>query len=325
MKRLKASDDRPVFMDEPEVQETAPPTMTIGKTVARADYPAFGAVPEVGVYANVPFSVYFSWRALNHSTLRKMDDSAEHYRYAMDNPSDDETPSKAFGTAGHEMFLESERFAARVVPAPINPKTQKAYGRDTIAWSEYASQYAGKMILTADEMDRLRAMIDKLRVHPSIEPLMSEPGFSEVCIVWDDAITGLRCKARIDRLIPTWGRLDLKTTRKAKHTEFRRSLLQYGYFTQDAFYGMGVKALQDAKLLACKDRSVFVAIESEPPHGIGVYEVGADSLGLAHNIVREWLCSVESCMKRGVWPGYSEQVQAIDVPEYFFKQFQNDE
>lgn len=331
MKRLKPTNPDPVFMDDsPFATDSLKEAMDTRKA-ARAEHaqsgttPPANSVPSIGVHPNVPFEVYVSWKALNHSTLRKMERSAAHYRYAMDNPSDDSSPSKEFGTASHEFLFEPERAIARIVPAPINERTGNPFGRDTKAWAEYAAAHQGGLILTEDEIVRIRAMMEALTTHESVAPLLLEPSMSECCIVWDDDITGLRCKARIDRLIPSWGRIDLKTTRAADHNAFRKSLLDYGYGTQDAFYEMGVKALRDAKVLDCKDRSAFVAIESEPPHGVGVFVVGDESLGIARNKVREWLLQVKQCAERGVWPSYPSGVQTIDYPSWYFKQFADDE
>lgn len=312
---MKAVAD-PVFMDE-----RAP----AAKGAQPFSSPPPGCVPSVGVWPNVPFSTYVSWKALNHSTLRKVDLSLAHFRDAVDNPKDSGTDSKRFGTSAHELLLEPERFGESIVPAPVNPKTGKPFGSETKAWDEYAAQYPGKLILTEEETTRLHTIVRLLRSHETMMPLLAAPGMSEVCLVWDDDITGMRCKARIDRLIPSFGRMDLKTTQCAKHTEFRKSVLKYGYATQDAFYEMGLKSLSESGHLTCKDRSVFIAVESESPHGIGVYAIGEDSLGIARSLVREWLCAVKEGIDRKQWPGYPTGVQVIDFPEYVFKQFQNDE
>ena len=84
----------------------------------------------------------------------------------------------------------------------------------------------------------------------------------ELSIVWHDHSTGLRCKARIDAQHPEKV-IDLKTNEDARsgklEDNFTKSLWNYSYYTQAAFYQSGWEAVSGERLpfwfLRCVDNS----------------------------------------------------------------------
>lgn len=281
----------------------------------------FGTIPcpVPGVYPNIPFETYCGWDALNHSKLRRVGKSPMHFH---DAPPDKETDSKVFGVGFHEMMLEPARFAARVVMSPINEKTGKPFGRDTKAWAEFAALRPGKLILTPEEMDQIVAMRARITSHPEAS-LFFDPASGamfEVCIVWDCPITGLRCKGRVDVWVPRpnqmVARLDLKTTADASTEEFGRSIVKYGYHTQDAFYEMGCKALGHDSY------GLLLPIESDAPHAMQLAPIEGDTLAAGRHIVEGWLRTVKHCRETDSWPGYEASSSvAFKAPEWYLKQF----
>lgn len=297
--------------------------MSTSSCTVRNDSPKmrFGPVecPAPGVYPNVTFEAYCQWDALNHSRLKRVGRSPMHFR---EGPPDRETDSKVFGVGFHEMMLEPARFAARVIPAPINDKTGKPFGRETKAWAEYAASRPGKLILTGEEIEEIKAMRDRIVAHPEAS-MFFEPGNGaqfEVCIVWDCPITGLRCKGRVDvwfmRSNKMVARLDLKSTADAGSAAFGRSVVDYGYHTQDAFYELGCKTL------GFDSYGLLLPIESELPHAMQLAPIENDTLQVGRHLVQEWLGKVRACIGTGVWPGYEAGSSvAFKAPEWYLKQF----
>lgn len=290
------------------------------KTRAAAD----GRVspPKPGLYPSVPFETYCRWDALNHSTLKHMARSPKHFKHARDTPDPSETDSKRFGTGAHALLLEPARFATDVVPAPINEKTGAPYGSGTKAWAEYAARYPGKIVLTGDEIDAMRALSAAVFEDEDAAALLRiDGGMSEVCMVWDCPVTGLRCKGRVDRWIPRPEkmvlRVDVKTTRSAEWGAFGRSMVEYGYHTQEAFYARGAAAL------GYRSRGYIIAVESEAPHGINVAPIDVETMTQADSIVGEWLARVKKCTSENAWPGYHRPCAEFMAPEYWFRQFGN--
>lgn len=282
-----------------------------------------GVVPNVGIWPNIPFEEYVAWDAVNHSSLRRMADSPLHYKHARDEAEPYSSDALRFGTLLHTQVLEPERFDEITVPAPINPKTGNAYGMDTKAWAEYAAAHPGKLIVSLEECDRIGVIAHRVRTHRQSGVLFGVSSLREVCIVWDCPETGIRCKGRVDYLAEigpkAFLRTDLKTCASAKISELRKSLIAYGYHTQDEFYRRGFKALG----FECS--SIVVAAETVPPHDVVVYQVGEDTRKAAATQVGEWLSALRRCTETGEWPGYADDLVTLDAPEWYFKQFADGE
>lgn len=274
--------------------------------------------PAPGVYTNIPFDTYCRWDAANHTCLKRVALSPAHYRHARDNPAESDTPSKRFGRAAHQLVLEPASFERCYVPAPINPSTCNPYGPQTKAWAEYAAEHAGKLILTEEEIDRLQTVVKALASHDTAGPLLKAPGLSEASVVWQDE-SGVLCKARFDRIVRNWGWLDIKTCECASIQAFETALVDYGYITQAALYDRARMAL------GIEARQVFIAVESEPPHGVGVFEVHEDVLAIGRKLVAEWLGKVARCQQQGAWPGYPTDVQQALAPHWWIKRYGDDQ
>lgn len=275
--------------------------------------------PPPGIYPNVPFDVYTSWRALNHSTLRLLNaKTPAHFKYALDHHEDKNTPSKRRGTAIHELLLEPDRFFGRLIAGPINPATGKCYGSDTKKWADFEAANPGKLVMSAEDAENYVEVAKAAFAHDDLGPMLKAAGDCEVCIVWDDPLTGLRCKGRIDKLVRTAVgliRLDVKTCESASDNELSRSLVEFGYGTQDAFYDRGCQAVGIDAV------GLFAAIEVVGHHGVRVYRVGREARPLFRQLVGEWLAVVRGCTTTGVWPSYQTGIIEVNPPAWWFRQF----
>ena len=273
-------------------------------------------IPDVGVYEGVPAQTYFSWRAVNHSTLKEIDRSPAHFRFAQFAGNDD-TEAKLFGTVTHAALLEPARFRESMVLGPINPRTDKAFGVGTNAWNDFADANPGKIVVSEDLIERLGTIIHNLEANADAMALLTGPGKNELTMVWDDPVTGLRCKGRIDRYRADFGRIDIKTAVTANPNEFsRKGVLTYGYHTQDDWYRRGVEVLGLGK-----SNGVLVVVENESPHLNIIVEWCEETCKLAriHNLER--LMKVKECVDRGEWPGYPAGINTLSAPTFAFQGF----
>ncbi len=130
---------------------------------------------------------------------------------------------------------------------------------------------------------------------------------------WDDADTGHPCKARADYIRDDDIMVDLKTTMDASLSEFSRSIAKFGYHRQDAMYSDGFEA--------CFGRPsrgfVFVAVETKPPHAVGVYTLDAESADAGRIEYQTLLNSFAECMESGNWPAYSDNIETIELPRWY--------
>lgn len=94
-----------------------------------------------------------------------------------------------------------------------------------------------------------------------------ESALTEHVQLWDDAQTGLPCKAQTDVWVPESRLLvDLKTTRATTYREFLQSCEQYSYDRQAAYYLDGTP---DAT------RFVFLGVQKKAPFAVFYFEASA--------------------------------------------------
>ena len=249
------------------------------------------------------FDEYQAIEAINFSTLKSMRESPLHYLHTS-TATREETAAMFLGSAVHCAVLEPDRFAAEYVSTPEEPdfgdcrnKTNKA-ARDQ--WREQsATKNAGKKVISATDLDRLREIRDRVFAHPDARDLLSH-GKAEHTIQWVDPYTKLACKGRLD-----WLREDcivgLKTTKSNNFRSFQRSVEDYGYLLQWAWYQFG--AALDLSLKLRRATMFEICVESTAPHDVVVYRVPQELIDDAVEENRELLARVAECKKSGIWPG----------------------
>jgi hypothetical protein len=128
------------------------------------------------------------------------------------------------------------------------------------------------------------------------------------------------CRARLDWLPERrGGRLilpDYKTCESAHREKFRKSAANYGYHQQADWYTGGAKVLE----LDEDPAFVFVAQEIQPPYLVNVIELAAPSLSVGHNLNYIARQIYAECVTNNRWPGYSDDVELVDLPEWYLRQ-----
>ena len=275
--------------------------------------------PAPGIYPDIPDLVYFGWDAVNNSSLSPALRSMAHYHAALDRPRK-ATPAMEFGRFVHTVVLEPELLAARYVVTPDlvaelegeykNPKASKEYKEKLAALAEYG-RLVDREVIEADWYERAVEMIHAVKACPKASGYLRGDGESETSIVWNDELTGLRCKARIDKRVSDGLLADLKTTADA--SKFSRSMADFGYARQAAFYTDGMRTLTGQEY-----RLAFVAVEKEAPFATlsGVVSDAAIEYGRRQyqHILRK-ICEGRAYDK---WPGY-EQPAELDLPAWAYQ------
>ncbi len=240
--------------------------------------------------------------AVNWSKLKEARRSLLHYKHRTEHEREDST-RLALGRATHTAVFEPDRFLLdyALFSGPIRR------GKE---WDACCAANKGKTILKADEYETCLAMRDAVRGHAEAGPALAPPGEAEKTIVWVDALTGLRCKARID-----WWRpglvCDLKTTTDVDREEFSAIVHRMGYHGQAAFYRAGLAALD----LDCPPFT-FIAVEAAAPHDVAVFELDDDALYAGERLVSDLLGLVATARISGRWPGRYPQRTKLTLPPW---------
>jgi len=244
------------------------------------------------------FADYYSIKAVNWSTLRAMRVSPLAYKDILATPVT-ETPAMVFGRAVHCAVLEPDRF----------PRDFLLWDgrRGTNDYKAFVLAAQDKTILGADDYERVLAVRDAVHRHPQARRYLRW-GKPEVTLTWRDALTGLPCKARLDKLSRNWW-LEFKTTRTLDAHDWGNRIAYMAYHGQLGFYSMGLEGLLWVP-------AVVIAAESEPPFDVGVFPVPPDVLDEGVDLARELLDRVAQCRKSRRWPGRYPDATPLPFPAW---------
>lgn len=176
----------------------------------------------------------------------------------------------------------------------------------------YLKAIEGRTVITPEELETAQAMAKTINEHPSASKLLTG-GRAEASAFWTDPETGYPCKCRFDYLNHMEYIVDLKTTNDASLEEFSRSIAKFGYHRQNAMYMDGYEVVMDKPAKAF----IFIAVESKPPHAVGVYNLDLEGIDKGRTEYRDLLKKFAHCKKTDEWPAYSEQVETIELPRWY--------
>lgn len=232
---------------------------------------------------SMTFAEYQQIDAVNWSSLREMATSPAQYRYGLDHPRED-TTRLTFGRAVHAAILEPDRFA-------LDFAVFKGARRAGKVWQAFKAQHPADSILKVAEYERVLAMRDAVRAHQVVARHL-RGGVAERVIVWTDAETGVRCKARLDLLDDAL--LDLKTT---------DDVARFGWFTEQLHYNHQIAwYLRGLRALGIVVPARLVAVECKAPYRVELIGFAAARLEAGERECRRLLRLVAECRASGRWP-----------------------
>ncbi len=245
---------------------------------------------------------YDALGAVNWSTLKYATKSAMAYQHALTCPKED-TDAMRLGRATHTAVFEPDRLLHEYV-------IWNGGRRQGKEWDDFKVMHEGRTILKPDEYDTAIAIRNAVRGHKAAAKLLKS-GEAECTLQWTDQDTGIACKARLDWYSPK-ALVDLKTTRDIEARAFGRHAGALMYHGQFAFYAMGLFAH------GIEAPVKIIAVESEPPHDVAVYDLNEDVLWAGEVKVRQALATVAACRKARKWPGRYPGELALALPVWEF-------
>jgi hypothetical protein len=271
--------------------------------------PTWPTPVQPGLYRSWTYDGYASLPAVRSSDLKGFARSAAHARYAMTHPTD--SAAMVLGQALHVALLEPHDFTERYASAP---KLDRRTAAGKSAWADFQAANAGRIVLTADEMEQVEGLSGAARAHPIASQLFSAPGINEASLVWHDDAHMLSCKARLDRLTTYDGCstiVDVKSARDASPQGFARQAANLGYALQAAHYLAGADTLAPIAR-----RFVFVVIEKDPPYAVACYELDEQFLAAGRAARDSALAAYANATASGVWRGYPNRISTLYAPSW---------
>ena len=280
---------------------------------------------EPGIFTGVPEEDYHAKDACSQSGLKLFDKCPAAYKWRAEHD-DEPTSAMKKGAATHALILEPDIYKEKYVTADQCEAETNAgnrcsrggkYLQDgkwkcTTHADKDADNDEGRMILSAKEHEECGYMRKSIWEHPAASKLLSMEAYTELTCLWIDEDTGLLCKSRIDRYIPSMRlAIDVKTTRDASPDErgFAREIANRKMYWQAAFYPAGLHENGVAT-----DRWIWIAVENSPPYVAATYEADPVDIDAGWTELRPVMEKFAEAKESGVYPGYSERVEKISMP-----------
>lgn len=278
--------------------------------------------PAPGIYPGIPDATYRSWRAVSASMLKQLVATnggpvpPAYLKAWMDGRREYKSKAQAFGTHYHSFVLQPDVFYGRYIVVDRIRRDAR-----TEAYKALLAKVDGdeERILFTDEIHQMSDAVNALRAESRQRKLICHAGACEVAVVWDDDETGLRCKARIDKLLPPGHdiALDLKTTADIDDRPFFADIADYGYDVQAAFYTGGIAAApgewggRDCKY-------VIAAQEKDYPYLSRLFDltdprISPCAVEVGRVKVRSAMRWLVKCLVSGHWPGYGAEVTPVSM------------
>lgn len=263
-----------------------------------------------GIYEGIPNEQYHAGPGVSKSGLWQIHKfSPAHYAFAPR----EEKNHFDLGEAGHIAVLEPETLEARVYRGPEDRRGNK--------WKDVKEHcdMNGLVLLTSGDYDKALMIRDTIHADATLHSLITRGDrVVEASGYWTDEQTGALCRYRPDLYRRDLGMMiDLKTTTSAHPAEFAKSVVNYGYHAQEAFYTDGHRALGQTV-----DAFLFIAVEKKDPFCFAMYEMPPSIVEEGRAIMRKTLARYAACLAADKWPGYSEGVQELTFPRWAYNEIE---
>lgn len=234
--------------------------------------------------------------------------SPRQFRYQLDHPKRS-TPSMMMGTLTHALVFDQ--------PHTFTPKDWD--GRTKIGKEREAEvTKLGLTPISADDWRTAHAMADAVRSNSDADGLFSD-GRAEVSAYGTDPETGVAMRGRFDWWRDDGRIIDLKTTEDASPSGFARSVASFRYHLQADWYPT-LGGLNDCDV----DEFVFVVVEKDSPHLVGIYRLDAAALTAGRKLAMRAREVYRDCVEAeglfglDAWPdwGPSNESDTLSLPRW---------
>ena len=240
------------------------------------------------------------------STLKVfLDDPKLYYHYFISGnaspPYIGDKPGVLIGELIHELILERRNIADFLVTYPpecykkngtLNPKPAAEFREQM--------QAEGKTVMKESDMMQVESIYLSASHSGLCEFLNNENTVCEEPIFWQDALSGLQCKAKPDALLVTPEHVacyDLKVSGSVRPDEWSRVASRLRYWLQACHYTSGLMHLYPNH----KVSFTFYVIENKFPYRVTSYRYDEDSFNRAWDFYASTLKDLSTRVATNNW------------------------
>lgn len=246
-------------------------------------------------------ATYHARPEVSSTQARLLLDSPARYKHAL-TATRDHSATFDLGSAVHAQVLG---VGWDVVELPFDDWRSKAAreARDEVRAS-------GGIPMLAKDLVQAHAMTAAVLAHSTARDVFEQATGREVSIFGE--VDGVPMRCRFDALSnDDTTAVDLKTTLDASPAGFRKSIAQYGYHVQAAWYEDTLEASDGER-----PSMTFVTVEKTAPYLVAVYTLDPVWRDMGRTAAAEARRLYTECTETGTWPGYPEGIQMLEPPPW---------
>ena len=258
---------------------------------------------------DMPNEDYHAYEGISKSGLDKIAKSPAHFYLSAPKG---QTPAMRMGTIVHTAVLEPERFRAEYITLKgITSKAKPEY-------KAAAKVHGGGNVLTEQEGAEVISLQETIAASRDASAALAECDTFELSAFVE--ISGVICRARYDAIsLKTGVSVDLKTTRDSSREEFAKSVFNFRYHVQDAFYSMIYERITGYPM-----RFKFLAVENEPPHCPMVYELDQEAKQYGLQDAMRDLLTYKRANDSQEWNGYEQTNEPLTLPNWALARYETE-
>lgn len=272
-------------------------------------------------------------RRIGKSGLDLIAKSPAHYYAQYLDPNRVREPSKrhfVVGSVTHNAILENTFLEQKYFVLDDTDIIRQIGGGNPRATNRYKewkqmqlANNEGKSEITIDDWNAVLRMREKVHQHKC--SVLLDEGKAEYRIDWtnNQLNTPVACKAKPDWLAANDWIVDLKTTEDASPAGFAKSVWNYRYHVQAAFYWDAFTAHFGRE----PQGFLFIAVEKSAPHLVATYWITPQIplFDLGRRTYLHDLNTYRECLMRDEWPGYGEELMPLSIPGWAERQVKHNE
>lgn len=237
------------------------------------------------VIYDMPEHEYHAHPAFSQSGAKVLLKSPARFKWERDNPVHRDVFDE--GSAAHRLVLG--------VGADIYVVPAESWRTNDSKMQQAEARRNGLVPVLPETYERVAAMADKLSEHSLAMQLLSA-GDPEVSLFHTDPATGVKIRGRFDFLGAVIAS-DYKTTAKEDPQAFGRSVADFGYHMQAAWY---LDLLEAVGLP--RQAFAFIVQSKTPPYDVFVSDLTDAAIQRGRELNRRAIERFRDCTASGLWP-----------------------